>query len=246
VSVSDALVIPATPPHYSIMRYARPEGPALELAIQPRLASWDAATHPNQLRLQHYLHHAADLVEPVLGVTSEPWSLRLDVGLPGTVRVLDQHDLDNYAYPLAKLLSRQAASPLVSVWCTKSHQTSSFIRVEPAARAVLNGVTPISVHTTASASSTEYKRQINDQVAHHAAALPEGPVTLELAFTVGRRNWLNLWKPTIDALEPLLGRTTPGRDWHPRDGRITELGIHLTKDLSLGYAVRIDIVASAD
>ena len=117
--------------------------------------------------------------------------------------------------------------------------------MEPAARAELDGATTISVHTNASASSAEYKWQIHDQVARHAVSLPDGPVTLELAFTVGRRNWLNLWKPTIDALEPLLGRTTPGRDWHPRDGRITDLGLHLTKDLSLEYAVRIDILASA-
>ncbi|MET9020029.1 hypothetical protein ABZV93_08625 [Actinopolymorpha sp. NPDC004070] len=228
------------------MRYARPEGPAQELGTQPRLASWDAATHPSQLRLQHYLHHATSLVRPALSAMIGPWSLRLDVGLPETVPVLDQHDLDNFAYPLAQHLSCETASHLVSVWCTKSRHTTSFIRVEPAVtRADLDGNSTISVHTTASASSTSYKQQVHDQVARHAVILPEGPVALELAFTVGRRNWLNLWKPTIDALEPLLGRTTPGRDWHPRDGRITELGLHLTEDLTLGYAVRIDISASA-
>ncbi|GAA2756331.1 hypothetical protein [Actinopolymorpha rutila] len=228
------------------MRYARPEGPALELGTQPRLASWDAATHPNQVRLRHYHRHAAGLVAPTLGAMTEPWSLRLDVGLPDSVPLLDQHDLDNYAYPLAQHLARHAEVPLVSVWCTKGHHSNSFIRVEPAvARADPDGDSTISVHTTASASNTAYKQQIHDQLARHAAALPGGPVVLELAFTVGRRNWLNLWKPTIDALEPLLGRTTPGRDWHPRDGRITELGLHLIEDLSLGHAVRIDVLASA-
>ncbi|MFD2082759.1 hypothetical protein SAMN05421678_111207 [Actinopolymorpha cephalotaxi] len=228
------------------MRYARPEGPALELETQPRLASWDAASHPSQLRLRHYLQHAAGLVAPTLGAMTGSWSLWLDVGLPETVPVLDQHDLDNFAYPLAQHLSRETTSGLVSVWCTKSHRASSFIRVGPAvARPDLDGASTISVHTTASASSSAYKQQIHEQVARHAVALPDGPVALELAFTVGRRNWLNLWKPTIDALEPLLGRTTPGRNWHPRDGRITDLGLHLAKDLSLGYAVRIDILASA-
>lgn len=101
----------------------------------------------------------------------------------------------------------------------------------------------ISVRTTASASTTAYKSQIHDQVAGRSPA-PEGPVTLELSFTVGRRNWLNLWKPTIDALDPLLGPTSAGRDWHPRDGRIVELGLHCTQDPSLGYDVRIDILSS--
>jgi hypothetical protein len=54
-----------------------------------------------------------------------------------------------------------------------------------------------------------------------APELPAGPVRLELAFVVGGGNWLNLWKQTIDSLDPLLGRTYPERAWHPLDGRIT-------------------------
>lgn len=88
----------------SIMRYVRPEGPALQLGMQPRLASWDAGTHPNQSRLQRYLQHATGLVAPALTAMTGPWSLRLDVGLPDSVPLLDQHDLDNYAYPVAQHL----------------------------------------------------------------------------------------------------------------------------------------------
>ena len=54
--------------------------------------------------------------------------------------------------------------------------------------------------TTASASTLAYKEQIHAAVAG-AAELPAGPVRLELAFVVGPgRNWLNLWKQTIDSL----------------------------------------------
>ena len=67
---------------------------------------------------------------------------------------------------------------------------------------------------------------------------------LELSFAVGpQRNWLNLWKPTIDALDPLLGPTQPNRDWHPRDGRIVDLGLHLKIDPSLGHDVVVAIAA---
>jgi hypothetical protein len=67
-------------------------------------------------------------------------------------------------------------------------------------------------------------------------------VHLQLAFVVGpKRNWPNLWKPTFDALDPLLGRTGPDRDWHPRDGRIVDLGLHVDVDPSLGNDVVISI-----
>jgi hypothetical protein len=96
-------------------------------------------------------------------------------------------------------------------------------------------------------SGGAYKQQINAAVVS-AAELPAGPVRLELAFIVGLRrfrNWLNLWNPTIDALEPLLGRDpSENRAWHPRDGRITELGMHLTVDPAARYEVTIGIAAA--
>ena len=70
-------------------------------------------------------------------------------------------------------------------------------------------------------------------------------VQLQLSFVVGRqRNWLTLWKPTIDALDPLLGRTREDRDWHPQDGRITDLGLHVLVDPSLGHDVLVSIAAA--
>jgi hypothetical protein len=125
-------------------------------------------------------------------------------------------DRDNYAYPLAYRLKD---SGLVSVWCTKQHGEQSFVRKDM-----------LIARTTASAQTVAYKEQIHAAVAD-AAELPAGPVRLELAFVVRpRRNWLNLWKQTIDSLEPLLGRTYLDRTWNPLDGRITELGMHLTTD----------------
>jgi hypothetical protein len=144
-------------------------------------------------------------------------------------------DLDNYAYPLACRLKDPG---LVSVWCTKRHSEQSFVRIEPA-RDVHTPPTDVLVAiTTASTSTLAYKEQINAAV-HGAAELPAGPVRLKLAFVVSPcRNWLNLWKQTIDSLDPLLGRTYADRAWNPLDGRITELGMHVTFD----PAVRNDVV----
>ncbi len=150
-------------------------------------------------------------------------------------------DLDNYAYPLAYRLRN---SDLVSVWCTKQHSEQSFVRIE-AARQVQPLSTDVPVaKTTASASTVAYKEQVRAAVVG-AKELPAGAVRLELAFLVGRGgNWLNLWKQTIDSLDPLLGRTYPDRDWHPLDGRITELGMYLTVDPALRYDRVIGIAAA--
>ncbi|MGB7113979.1 MAG: hypothetical protein WBD77_26200, partial [Mycobacterium sp.] len=77
------------------------------------------------------------------------------------------------------------------------------------------------------------------------SGLPAGQVRLELAFVVGpSRKWLNLWKQTIDSLSPLLGCANPEQAWHPLDGRITELGMHVKVDPALRNDVVIGIAAT--
>ena len=60
--------------------YARPEGEGLTLRKVPRLASWNKATDPDQVRLREYREDTADLVAPAI-VAGGPWALLLDVGL---------------------------------------------------------------------------------------------------------------------------------------------------------------------
>ena len=203
--------------------------------------------HPDQVRLRAALHDAGELLKPALSEFDVPLAVRLDVGLPSTVRLLSEHDLDNYAFPLMFYLAKQTTRQFVSVWCTKQRVDKSFVRVEPAV-AMTGPVSSdyrVEVHTTASGSTTTYKQQIHDQLAG-ATELAVGPVSLQIAFVVGpRRNWLNLWKPTIDALDQILGQTRPDRLWHPRDGRIIELGLHRTTDDDLGNDVLMAITANS-
>lgn len=204
------------------------------------MASWEKTGHPDQVRLRAYLDDTKALLAE--SRVDGPWALRLDVGLPVGRNLLEMADLDNYAYPLAYHL-RDCG--LVSVWCTKQHDERSFVRIE-AAREVSSPSTDVLIaKTTASASSLAYKEQVNAAVAE-AAELASGPVRLELSFVVGpRRNWLNLWKQTIDSLDPILGRTQPNRPWHPRDGRITELGMHVGIDPSARDEVVVGIAATS-
>jgi hypothetical protein len=219
--------------------YARPEGDKHMLRVTPLLASWEKADDPSQVRLRAYL----DDTEALLAASriDGPWALRLDVGLPPGRNLLDMADLDNYAYPLAYRLRDPG---LVSVWCTKQHGEQSFVRIESAREMSPPSRDVLIARTTASASTLAYKEQIRTAVVG-AAELPAGPVRLELAFVVGpRRNWLNLWKQTVDSLDPLLGRTYPDRDWHPLDGRITELCMHVTVDQALRNDVVVGVAAA--
>jgi len=217
--------------------FARPNNNAHQLRVTPRLAAYNKADYPDQVRLRAYL----DDIEALLADSQidRPWALRLDVGLPVGRNLLNMADLDNYAYPLANRLKDPG---LVSVWCTKQHSDQSFVRID-AARQLRPQRTDVVVVRTPSA--TNYKERITAAVAD-AVQLPPGPVRLELSFVVGpRRNWLVLWKPTIDALEPLLGRDPAGkRPWHPCDGRITELGMHLTVDPAFGSEIEVGIDAA--
>ena len=220
--------------------YARPEGVGLTLRKPPRLASWNKSTDPDQLRLRDYLEDTAELLAPAM-VGSGPWALALEVGLPAGRDLVDMADLDNYAFPLA---SRLRTPDLVSVWCSKRHADTSRVLVAPAHETAGPSAT-YTVRTTASAQTTAYKEQVRSAVLG-APQIPGKGVQLQLAFMVGpQRNWLTLWKPTIDALDPLLGRTREDRDWHPQDGRITDLGLHVTFDPSLGHDVLVSIAAAA-
>ncbi|NIZ89893.1 hypothetical protein F1544_02515 [Kineosporiaceae bacterium B12] len=228
------------------MFYPLPDAEPVTLAVEPRLASWMERSHPDQVELERFLDHAQALLVPRRPPSSEPVGLRLDVGLKEDVDLLDQRDLDNYAFPLSSRLSRAWAEPPDSVWVGKKHSRVSTAAVASVVATDRPSVSDdwVEVRTTASTETSAYKQQIRDQLSG-VEQLPDGPVAVEISFLVGpRRNWLNLWKPSIDALEALLGRTTPTSQWHPRDGRIVALGLHRRVDETLGNDVRLAIASA--
>jgi hypothetical protein len=228
--------------------YSRPRGNGLALKIPPPLASWNAGGDRAQLRLKEFGEHAAQMALPLMEQLNDPLALRLDVGLPPNKVLLNQRDLDNYADPLARHLSQASGRQFTSVWCTKHHAETSFLHVSTAIRCHARDIQRqhwLIVRTTASWEKDAAKRQIYSQLEENGVVqLDEGPVSLHLAFTVGHsRNWINLWKPTIDSLDLILGRTHPAELWNPRDGRITELGLHCEVDGDLGNDVLIAVAA---
>jgi len=224
--------------------FARPSSQPLRLPVSPRLASWNKAGDPDQVRLAEYLAAADELLRPHYERLSGTLALRLDVGLPQAAGLLDQRDLDNYLFPLATRLSRSTAG-VACVWGTKQHSASSYVRIEQAAPAPASPPADCcyTVRTNTSSQSPAFKEQIRDQIGT-ATPLPPGPVRMQLCFTVGpSRNWLSLWKPAIDALGQILGHAPTTAPWAPLDGRIVDLGLHCRVDPLMGNDVLIAIAA---
>lgn len=219
---------------------------AIVLTTPPRLASWNRAEHPDQEALTRALEDgAAQLVEPIHGVTG-PCALSLDIGLPAHVDLLRHHDLDNYAYPLARHLAEQAGREFEVVWASKRHAEHSAARVGEALPVDAEEDWPFqrSLSTTASADTVAYKEQIHAGLAGQDP-IADGALALDIAFRVGtQRNWINLWKPTIDAFGLILGTDASARRWHARDDRIVKLGLHRTVDANLGHVVQLDLRAA--
>lgn len=94
----------------------------MRLGEPPRLASWNASTDREQVALARYLAGVWALAEPRANEVDGPLSLRLDVSLPETIALLDHHDLDNYAFPLASHLTRVSGRHVWSVFQDARHQ----------------------------------------------------------------------------------------------------------------------------
>src|SRR3954447_4647159 len=209
------------------MFFARPQAERRPLTMAPCVDSPMPADHPEQLRLAQFLGHAEHVVRPSLARVEGPLALLLDVAVPDGTGLLDGYHLTDYLFPLVHHLETSTDRRFMSAWATKSVGEQSSVMVGPATP-VADPSLPMEfeVATSAASETSTYKKQIRDQLAR-ALTLADGPVALELAFEVGPdRDWLTMWRPTIDSLDPLLGRTVPGQPWHPQQGRIVELGLH--------------------
>ncbi|WP_250008798.1 hypothetical protein [Actinoplanes sp. M2I2] len=225
--------------------YPRPEVVGDTLNVDPALASWDKAGSPGQVRSVAFIAEVHTVVAKQLVATPDPLALRLDIGLPDDMPLLAYHDLDNYLFPLVPRLTAGTGRQFVSVWATKRHAPSSAVAVcRTQAISDPGGTYSFDVSTTAAADSTAFKEQIRDQTSA-GRPLPDGGVSLHLAFVVGpRRVWPNLWKATIDSLASVLGRDAEAGPWNVRDGRITELGLHCVVNPEAGNRVITAIRAS--
>ena len=223
--------------------YAPPMTPPAALPIEPLLASWEAKGHASQVALVAYLDAFEEVVSAMIPAEGEHMAIGLKVGIqPEKSLTTGGRDLDNYAFPvISRLRSRRVAA----VFVEKAHGIVSTIAAGEAVPGTITGEGwfHVSATTTVSADLPAWKAELVSQVPHEVVG--GDALDLQIAYRLSsRRNWAVLWKLTIDALGGILGVENPNRPSHPRDDRITHLGVHRTLDDSIGWSVHIDPVVA--
>jgi hypothetical protein len=206
--------------------------------LEPRLASWDAASRPSQIRLRAYLKQVAD----ALGTLPESSNLflHLDVDVQQPERLLRHYDLENYLTPL---VHRLGSHRFVLVSATKRVGGGSELRVGIAAPAALEqtGWAHFVCRVSGSVGTLAWKTAVRQAlIASNQMLLPPGPVSVRLAWRCAqRRNWVQLWKPTGDAMGPVLGEPDARNPFNPADDRIVSIELHRSVDDTVGNGVDI-------
>ena len=206
--------------------------------IKPLLASWERKTHPAQIRLQEYLDELEATIGP-LRFRNAPLFLEMDIDVVRPERLLRHHDLENYLTPVVDRLGQDLFHYVIA---RKKVGGGSTLKV---GRAVSSDRLPdpadwghFSCLTRGSVQSKKWKVDLR-AVLLDAGCPPaprEGPVAVELAWRCSsQRNWVALWKPTGDAMGPVLGEPDERNPFNPSDDRITELGLHVARDDTMGH-----------
>lgn len=169
-------------------------------------------------------------------------ALELVVGLPRVESPTHGGDIDDYLLPVVERLGGQR---FTAVFGHKTLDAVSTIAVDEAVVRPAGEAPNMTARTTVPTDrSTEWKTQVVSACpTHDQSLLPDdGPVWLEVAYTVSsRRDWVALWKATIDSLGPVLGVPDPAQPLAARDDRIVTLGLYRTIDEHLGDDVVIDL-----
>ena len=202
--------------------------------LTPRLASWDRKTAPSQIQLQAYLDPIATDLAPILQDRTGLF-LHLAVAVQNPAHLLRHHDLENYLTPLVQ---RLGAGHFTFVSATKRVSGGSQLTVGVAApvadNAALAGWDHLTTQPAGRPSDNAWKTDLRAVlIGQQPALLPSGPVDVQIAWRGGQsaeRNWVDWWKPTGDAMGPVLGEPPGGNPFNPSDDRIVSLGLHLQPD----------------
>ncbi|MEX1230505.1 MAG: hypothetical protein WEB58_09705 [Planctomycetaceae bacterium] len=206
-------------------------GPILRVldSVSPLLASWDKSTHPSQVNLRAYVHDVVARLSPL--PQDVPLFLHMNVDVKDPIRLSRHHDLENYLTPL---FGRRYLPPERFVLVTANKFVGGGSQIvcgvaNSTSESESNGWEYFALNAGSGASLSSWKQNIHDVLsAQNSTKLPSGPVRVRLAFSCStRRNWTTLWKPTGDAMGPVLGLAHPGQPFNPSDDRIVDLQLHL-------------------
>ena len=213
------------------------------VAIEPLLASWDAAERPSQVRLREYLDTVKAAFRSVSG-TDMPLAIHIDVRLAQGTDLLRYYDLENYLTPVAQCLR---LARLVRASATKAHAragSASCVQLWEVRAAKVAGSDWHVVAPTGSTSTGLWKDSLRRALIDAGVrAVAPGALSMEMVLRCSsrQRNWVNLWKPAGDALGPLLGESNPRNPFNPADDRIVALALHLDADDTMGFNVQVAV-----
>lgn len=215
--------------------------------INPKLASWNANSDPAQIAVQRY----CDDIEKELGslLSNSDLSLCMEIDVKDQKHLLHQHDLDNYLYPVVKKLG---ANRFTLIRAIKRIGGGSFLSIGSTAFSHTSFPKEEWIsfqHDTRGVSKDKpkWKEDIRNALKEAIESqkiypLKPGPVALQLTLRCSSAtNWINLWKPAIDAMGPVLGEPDPQRPFHPNDDRIVSLTIHRNTDDSIRWSVHMNM-----
>ena len=214
----------------------------LELPFSPLLESWERSTSKAQLRLGEYRDGLSVLAQPVLAAPAPPFAFgfyaagRQDIAAGGC-------DLDNFLTPVVKALGGGEAFALV--WATRGRADEpSRLTLAHAGdvRVATDDAAEMTVRLSGSPTRPEWKAKIAEAVGIHPSSGITDPVSLAVRYRLSPlRNWVTLWKPTIDALGGILGegrapvasKRRPNLVSHPRTRTGARPGLGYRSDLKV-------------
>jgi hypothetical protein len=89
------------------------------------------------------------------------------------------------------------------------------------------------------ASLGMWKERLREELAANCPnPMADGPAQVRIAWRCSpKRNWSTLWKPTGDAMGPVVGADNPERPYQLNDDRIVDLELHRNINESLGHDI---------
>jgi hypothetical protein len=211
-------------------------GPVAEITgLKPRLASWNRSDHPDQIRLREYLRDLSVELGPLTAMqplflmwkNRDVWSV---ITISTTISP-GRRSLGSAPVPVRR--SGQAVGG------------GSDLRIGLAVPLLSAAISAECEHFSCAAGAGAQEKRWKEGVRSAlmqagAQQLPAGLVEARVAWRCSaRRNWVWLWKPTIDAMGPILGQADPRNPYHPNDDRIVRLCLHVFYDETIAHAVDV-------